>query len=228
MLLHITTYRISLFLFCYIQVNVRNAIVFKGSLEEIVENLVKTWECEVSHKADLEQWTSIDPEKYEVQVNNGPIMAGKIAFVIGNYNALMRDCSAYQKYGIDDDFEASHDLFCDAFTTGFPWELLKVLSGPPGPVIFTWRHWAHFTIKFEGRTGHGELMEMYGLCRVIVNEDLKIQKLELFLNNETFLEALEGKRTPESLIKGIEDIGNVSETAIDRLEENARASNSEN
>ena len=106
-------------------------------------------------------------------------MAGKIAFVIGNYNALMRDCSAYQKYGIDDDFEASHDLFRDAFTTGFPWELLKVLSGPPGPVIFTWRHWAHFTGTFEGRTGNGELIEIYGLCRVIVNENLKIQKLEV-------------------------------------------------
>ena len=69
----------------------------KGSLEEIVENLVKTWECEASHKADQEQWTSIDQENYKVQVNNGPIMAGKIAFAMGNYNAIMRDCPTYQK-----------------------------------------------------------------------------------------------------------------------------------
>ena len=81
--------------------------------------------------------------------------------------------------GIDDDFEASHNLFRDAFKSGFPWECLKVLSGPPGPVIFTWRHWAHFNGKFQGRQGSGELVEMYGLCRVIVNGDLKIQKLEV-------------------------------------------------
>ena len=81
--------------------------------------------------------------------------------------------------GIDDDFEASHNLFRDAFKSGFPWECLKVLSGPPGPVIFTWRHWAHFNGKFQGRQGSGELIEMYGLCRVIVNVDLKIQKLEV-------------------------------------------------
>ena len=59
-----------------------------------------------------------------------------------------------------------------------------MLSGPPGPVIFTWRHWAHFTGTFQGRTGSGELIEMYGLGRVIVNENLKIQKLEV---SKTFL-----------------------------------------
>jgi hypothetical protein len=81
--------------------------------------------------------------------------------------------------GIEDDFEASHSLFRDAFKNGFPWEVLKVLSGPPGPILFTWRHWAHFNGNFQGREGNGELIELYGLCRVIVNEDLKIQKLEV-------------------------------------------------
>ena len=81
--------------------------------------------------------------------------------------------------GIKDDFEASHSLFRDAFKSGFPWEVLKVLSGPPGPVIFTWRHWAHFNGVFQGRQGTGELIEMYGLCRVVVNKNLKIQKLEV-------------------------------------------------
>ena len=81
--------------------------------------------------------------------------------------------------GLKDDFKASHSLFRDAFKSGFPWELLKVLSGPPGPVIFTWRHWANFNGLFRGRQGSGELIEIYGLCRVVVNKDLKIQKLEV-------------------------------------------------
>ena len=53
------------------------------------------------------------------------------------------------------------------------------MSGPPGPVIFTWRHWAEFSGTFQGRQGEGEMIELYGLCRVIVNENLKIQKLEV-------------------------------------------------
>ena len=57
--------------------------------------------------------------------------------------------------------------------------MLKVLSGPPGPVIFTWRHWANFNGKFQENQGQGDLIELYGLSRVIVNEDLKIQKVEV-------------------------------------------------
>ena len=58
---------------------------------------MKTWEFEASHKADINQWTCIDKNNYRVQVNNGKILDGKTAFQIGNYNALMRECPAYQK-----------------------------------------------------------------------------------------------------------------------------------
>ena len=59
--------------------------------------MVKTWESEASHKVDLNQWTSIDVDNYTVQVNNGPILEGKKAFEMGNYNAIMRECPMYQK-----------------------------------------------------------------------------------------------------------------------------------
>ena len=81
----------------YFKSNIFNFIFDQGSLEEVVENLVKTWECEASHKADMNQWTTIDPEKYKVQVNNGEILDGEKAFEMGNYNAIMKDCPAYQK-----------------------------------------------------------------------------------------------------------------------------------
>ena len=80
---------------------------------------------------------------------------------------------------INNDFGASHELFRGAFTKGFPWEVLKVLSGPPGPIIFTWRHWAEFTGTFQGRQGNGEKVDLYGACRVTVNENLQIQTLEV-------------------------------------------------
>jgi len=58
-------------------------------LEEIVETLVKTWEFEASHKSDINQWKTIDLDKYCIQTNGGPVIEGRKAAEIGNYNALL-------------------------------------------------------------------------------------------------------------------------------------------
>ena len=68
-----------------------------GSLEEIVENLVKTWEMEASHKKNISQWTTIDHGNYCMQTNGGEVLDGVKAFEIGNYNALLKGCPAYEK-----------------------------------------------------------------------------------------------------------------------------------
>ena len=68
-----------------------------GSLEEVVENLVKTWEMEASHKKNILQWTTIDHGDYCMQTNGGEILDGVKAFEIGNYNALLKGCPAYEK-----------------------------------------------------------------------------------------------------------------------------------
>lgn len=148
-----------------------------GSLEELVENLVKTWECQASHFMDFDQWTTIDHSNYKVQVNGEEELDGKVAYEVGNYNALLPKCPAYHKYG-ELSFEESHDLFRGAFKGVFPWEVLKVLSGPPY-VTFTWRHWGQLDGKFQENQGHGEIVEMYGLIRATVKDQLKIQKLEV-------------------------------------------------
>ena len=68
-----------------------------GSLEEIVENLVKTWEAQASHFKDFNQWTTIDHSNYNVRANDGATIPGKTAYEIGNYNALMKECPAYKE-----------------------------------------------------------------------------------------------------------------------------------
>ena len=73
------------------------AYILLGSLEEVVENLVKTWEMEASHKKNISQWTTIDHGKYCVQSNGGVILDGVKVFEIGNYNALLKGCPAYEK-----------------------------------------------------------------------------------------------------------------------------------
>jgi hypothetical protein len=66
-------------------------------LEELVENLVKTWEMEASHKSDMSQWKTISREGYSVQTNGGKLLDGERAAEIGNYNALMIESEIYQK-----------------------------------------------------------------------------------------------------------------------------------
>ncbi len=61
-----------------------------------------------------------------------------------------------------ENFESSHTLFGNAFLGGFPWEILKVFSGPPR-TAWSWRHWARFEGEYKGRKGDGKLYEMYGI-----------------------------------------------------------------
>jgi hypothetical protein len=41
----------------------------KGSLEEIVQNAVKSWEMELSHKTCLKDFKTINPDKFKLFVN---------------------------------------------------------------------------------------------------------------------------------------------------------------
>ena len=40
----------------------------KGSLEETVEKLVKTWEMELSHKTNIQDFKTIDPRSFFMRV----------------------------------------------------------------------------------------------------------------------------------------------------------------
>jgi len=179
----------------------------EGSLEETVENLVKTWEMQASHFKNFDQWNTIDHDNYKVAVNGGEVVDGKVAYEIGNYNALLADCPAYQKFG-ELSFEESHELFRGSFLDGFPWEVLKVLSGPP-TVLFTWRHWGILNGRFQENIGHGEQLEMFGVGRVTLNDEMKVQFLEIFYDGETFIKACEGRLKPSDLKGGRAILGDI-------------------
>lgn len=172
-----------------------------GSLEKTVENLVKKWEMEATHLPDIAEWTTIDHENYTVQSNGGKIYSSSESCKQGNYNWLLEpvskelyDCEKYT-------FEDSHSLFRDAFVDGFPWEVLKVFSGPP-TVTFTWRHWGLFNGEFKGRRGDGEVYELYGFAVVDVTENLKISTLRIYYNPDEYLEALYGMKDASELVGG--------------------------
>lgn len=126
---------------------------------------------------------------------------------MGNYNALFRGLGADDLYSAEDNpFESSHELFRGAFTGGFQWELLDVLSGPP-KVVFSWRHWATFDSVYRGRKGDGKKYEMYGVAAVTVDADSKITDIEVYYKPITFLRALQGDLDPDVLRRGADLFG---------------------
>lgn len=42
-----------------------------SSLESLVENLVKNWEIEASHKLDVSEWRTVDASSYTFAINGG-------------------------------------------------------------------------------------------------------------------------------------------------------------
>jgi hypothetical protein len=173
----------------------RSKIHDDGSLEQIVENLVKTWEMERSHKTDPRQHQSLDQDKFRLSANGGKVFDNIEANEVGNYNVLLNACPAELWDSENISWEDSHDKFHNAFAA-FPWEVLEVFSGPP-KVAFTWRHWGTFTGTYEGSPGKGELVEMFGFGTAVVNDKLQLQDVEIFYNAEEFINVLRGKTKVE-------------------------------
>lgn len=83
--------------------------------------------------------------------------------------------------------------------------------------MLTWRHWGEFVGEYQGHKGCGEIIEIYGLLRVKLNEEMKIQLIEVFYDPDTFIEVMEGKKSPDELTGGFAIFGDVKNTAIKKL-----------
>jgi len=169
----------------------------EGSLEQIVEDLVKTWEFERSHKLLLKQHKTIDqssPSSFQIGANGNKKFMSKEAQELGNYNVLLNGVDP-ALYPQNLTWMESYELFENAWKV-FPWEVLQVFSPPPS-VAFSWRHWSHFTGEFRGHRGDDKLQELYGFGTAIVNKDLKLQDVEIYYKPESFLRALMGEKDPE-------------------------------
>jgi hypothetical protein len=164
-----------------------------ASLEMVVENAVKTWEMEASHKIDTDQWKTIVHDEYRVQANGKKTFKLDEAAARGNYNVLMDHIDKNLYDAEKENFETSHYLFQHAFTCSFPWEVLDVYAGPP-TITFLWRHWGEFTGIYKDNIGEGQIVEMRGYAAVSVTPDLKITSIKVFYKPENFLRALQGKK----------------------------------
>ncbi|KAL3682993.1 hypothetical protein R1sor_001015 [Riccia sorocarpa] len=171
----------------------------EGSLEYVVQNLVKTWEMELSHKTRIEDFKTIDTEKFRISVNGGPKLTAEQTLKVGSYNALMASNlpGEYEAYKASKEtFESSHDIFRTVFPDGFAWEVLAVYSGPP-VVTFKWRHWGVMKAGFKGHASTNEVVESIGITVAKVDEKLKITELEIYYDPTAFLAGLtKGQKSP--------------------------------
>lgn len=153
-----------------------------GSLEDIVEVVVKSFEMEISHKTKPEYIKSFAPG-FKYSQNGGPKIEPKELLERGSYNVLITDSSYTSR---EFSFEQSHDEFKAAFPDGFAWEVTEVLAGPPN-VTFRWRHWGEFKGPYAGYANTNETIEMYGMAIARVNDQLQIEELEIFYDPTDFL-----------------------------------------
>ncbi|KXZ52427.1 hypothetical protein GPECTOR_9g471 [Gonium pectorale] len=156
-----------------------------GSLEDVVESVVKTFEFEISHKTSADFVRSFAPG-FTYSQNGGPKIDGSELLRRGSYNVLIND----QAYTANNwDFEESHKEFKTAFPKGFAWEVLEVFNGPPN-VTFRWRHWGAMEGPYNGHAATGKRIEMYGMAVARVNDKLQIEELEIYYDPTDFLGSL--------------------------------------
>ncbi|XP_010675339.2 pathogen-related protein [Beta vulgaris subsp. vulgaris] len=168
----------------------------KGSLEETVQNAIKSWEMELSHKPRLQDFRTINPDKFKLFVNGREGLSGEEALKVGSYNALLKTSlpENFQYYKADEEsFESSHEVFRSAFPRGFAWEVICVYCGPPN-IAFKFRHWGFFEGPFKGHTPTTEMVEFYGLGTLKVDESLRVEDVEIYYDpGELFGGLLKGQ-----------------------------------
>ena len=158
-----------------------------GSLEAIVENLVRAFELEASFKTNPQQWLSVVNDKFRMSSNGGQEFTAADISAAGTYNLFIGDTEEYK--ASEENFESSGRLFKSAFPKGFLWEVLEVYSSPPN-VTFKWRHWGTFNGPYKDYNPTGEVVEIIGMSMARVTDDLKISSVEHYFDNSQFLAKL--------------------------------------
>jgi hypothetical protein len=159
----------------------------QGSLETIVQNLVRTFDVEANFKINPQQWISVVQDKFRMSTNGGPSYTVSDLVESGTYKLLIGNTEHYK--ASEENFESSTKLFHTAFPNGFLWEVLEVFSAPPN-IAFKWRHWGHFNGQYKDYASTGETVEIIGMSVVRVTDDLKILSLDHYYDNTKFLDKL--------------------------------------
>ncbi|OQR94526.1 hypothetical protein THRCLA_08159 [Thraustotheca clavata] len=165
-----------------------------GSLEWMIQNLIKTWEMEINHKSNMHQWTTINSKLFQCHVNTNEPFSSEDLLHMGKYDTFLS--SATSKYDTKKSTrERSSMMFGSAFPNGFAWEVLEVFSKPPR-VSFSWRHWG-----YPKGTSSTTMIELFGFTILDLDTSMRICGMETFYKADAFLEVLE----KQNLLRKSED-----------------------
>jgi len=163
------------------------------SLEEKVQNLLKTWEMELLHRSRFEEWKSCNPEKLTISVNGRKALTMEgVAEIGGSYNNFLQTSLPQKLRGYDPieyTNDASHLAFTTTFPRGFALEILQVYTGPP-VIVLKFRHWGFMEGPFQGHSPTNEKAEFHGIAIFEVDEQWKIVKVEFFYDRGELLGGL--------------------------------------
>ncbi|XP_056167643.1 pathogen-related protein-like [Syzygium oleosum] len=178
----------------------------QGSIEEAVQNAVKSWEMELSHKTRLQDFKTIksNPSIFDIifqlfgfrNKTGREGLSGEETLRLGSYNALMQNSlpEEFRYYKADQEsFQSSHDAFRLALPRGFAREVVSVYSGPP-VITYKFRRWGYFEGPFKEHAATGEMVEFYGVGIMKVDESMRAEEVEKYYDPaELFGGLLKGK-----------------------------------
>ncbi|KAF8377123.1 hypothetical protein HHK36_030496 [Tetracentron sinense] len=164
-----------------------------GSIEEKVQNLVKTWEMEMFNKTCFDDYKTVDQKKYRLSLNGRKALTLEEKRQLGGgYNSFMQT-SLPEKFRCYnpavETADSSHTAFTTAFPRGFALEIEHVYSGPP-KIVFKFRHWGFMEGPFKGHAPTGEKVELYGMAMFELDDRMKIVKVEFFFDRGELLGGL--------------------------------------
>lgn len=173
----------------------------EGSIEELVQNAVKTWQMEISYKTNISHFKTINPEKFKLFVNGREGLSAEETLQHGTYKAVLKTSlpKEFQYHKVEEEsYETSDDAFKSALPRGFAWEVIKVYSGPP-VIAFKFRHWGYFEGPFKGHAPTGDKVEFYGVVVMKVDDSLRAEEVEIYYDpGELFGGLLKGSLVSES------------------------------
>lgn len=148
---------------------------------------------EMFHKVNPKDFKTVDVTKLTLSVNGRkPLTPEGVAKIGGGYNMFLQTSLPEQLrlYNPNDEnVDSAHKIFTTTFPRGFAVEIVQVYSGPP-VIVYKFRHWGYMEGPFKGYPPTGEMVEMFGISTLQLDEQLKIVKVEFFFDRGELLTGL--------------------------------------
>lgn len=159
-------------------------------LESYVEECCQTFLMEATHRAHYNDWSSVRQEYFYLQVNDGERIPGHSIQENDMFGLLFVhdfdvSCDVDIREGEEKDPRA---ILSEAFTEGFPMEVLEVYTQPP-QCYFSWRHWGPFSGRYKGVKGDGSRVEIRGFGQMQIDSN-RMLNLRLFFKTKDLFDAL--------------------------------------